>query len=104
MIRRPPRSTLFPYTTLFRSRRRILLLVLWLLAAHWVRRVLVPRRLPVLLLALLLSAARMVAMRLTLVAVQPHPTLARKSGVEGKSVDLGGRRIIKKKEHTLRLL
>src|SRR3712207_8788279 len=23
MIRRPPRSTLFPYTTLFRSRRRI---------------------------------------------------------------------------------
>src|SRR6266481_8353385 len=27
MIRRPPRSTLFPYTTLFRSRR--LLLVCW---------------------------------------------------------------------------
>src|SRR3712207_8914806 len=27
MIRRPPRSTLFPYTTLFRSSRR--LLVLW---------------------------------------------------------------------------
>src|SRR5438034_5056604 len=25
MIRRPPRSTLFPYTTLFRSRRRTLL-------------------------------------------------------------------------------
>src|SRR3712207_8540309 len=25
MIRRPPRSTLFPYTTLFRSRRRLLL-------------------------------------------------------------------------------
>src|SRR2546430_1695149 len=24
MIRRPPRSTLFPYTTLFRSRRRLL--------------------------------------------------------------------------------
>src|SRR3712207_6929752 len=24
MIRRPPRSTLFPYTTLFRSRRRII--------------------------------------------------------------------------------
>src|SRR2546427_7272196 len=24
MIRRPPRSTLFPYTTLFRSRRKIL--------------------------------------------------------------------------------
>src|SRR3712207_9296667 len=26
MIRRPPRSTLFPYTTLFRSRPRVLLL------------------------------------------------------------------------------
>src|SRR5260221_2388268 len=25
MIRRPPRSTLFPYTTLFRSRQRVLL-------------------------------------------------------------------------------
>src|SRR2546429_9048516 len=28
MIRRPPRSTLFPYTTLFRSRQQVLLLVL----------------------------------------------------------------------------
>src|SRR3712207_7465272 len=28
MIRRPPRSTLFPYTTLFRSRREVLLGVL----------------------------------------------------------------------------
>src|SRR5260370_1785433 len=27
MIRRPPRSTLFPYTTLFRSRRRVQLSV-----------------------------------------------------------------------------
>src|SRR5437588_11524122 len=27
MIRRPPRSTLFPYTTLFRSRRRVPLIV-----------------------------------------------------------------------------
>src|SRR2546421_5018732 len=27
MIRRPPRSTLFPYTTLFRSRRRMLKLL-----------------------------------------------------------------------------
>src|SRR3989441_3034554 len=27
MIRRPPRSTLFPYTTLFRSRRRGVLLL-----------------------------------------------------------------------------
>src|SRR3989442_10825665 len=31
MIRRPPRSTLFPYTTLFRSRRRTNLVVFWLL-------------------------------------------------------------------------
>src|SRR5258705_9416609 len=29
MIRRPPRSTLFPYTTLFRSLRRFLHLCLW---------------------------------------------------------------------------
>src|SRR2546426_5000827 len=27
MIRRPPRSTLFPYTTLFRSRPRLLLML-----------------------------------------------------------------------------
>src|SRR5712664_656306 len=33
MIRRPPRSTLFPYTTLFRSRKRIVdlrLIVVWI--------------------------------------------------------------------------
>src|SRR5258708_21767236 len=29
MIRRPPRSTLFPYTTLFRSRKRLRFLPLW---------------------------------------------------------------------------
>src|SRR5438132_5539197 len=29
MIRRPPRSTLFPYTTLFRSTRSIGLSILW---------------------------------------------------------------------------
>src|SRR2546421_6954557 len=29
MIRRPPRSTLFPYTTLFRSHKRIGLLYFW---------------------------------------------------------------------------
>src|SRR5256885_12732822 len=29
MIRRPPRSTLFPYTTLFRSQQRLLLEVSW---------------------------------------------------------------------------
>src|SRR2546426_6689795 len=32
MIRRPPRSTLFPYTTLFRSRRLAVLLVLFVVA------------------------------------------------------------------------
>src|SRR2546427_5704081 len=31
MIRRPPRSTLFPYTTLFRSPR------LWIRWIHWIR-------------------------------------------------------------------
>src|SRR5258708_14989600 len=38
MIRRPPRSTLFPYTTLFRSRivaaLSLLALLLWFLAAR----------------------------------------------------------------------
>src|SRR5438309_11150049 len=32
MIRRPPRSTLFPYTTLFRSKRRISGMALLILA------------------------------------------------------------------------
>src|SRR3712207_7442949 len=32
MIRRPPRSTLFPYTTLFRSKRRIIIAVVSALA------------------------------------------------------------------------
>src|SRR3712207_8189930 len=30
MIRRPPRSTLFPYTTLFRSRRRLIVALLFM--------------------------------------------------------------------------
>src|SRR5256885_11035224 len=34
MIRRPPRSTLFPYTTLFRSRRRPSLFLLDARGAH----------------------------------------------------------------------
>src|SRR5437667_487536 len=33
MIRRPPRSTLFPYTTLFRSTRQRVCQALWL--QHW---------------------------------------------------------------------
>src|SRR5689334_24062357 len=35
MTRRPPRSTLFPYTTLFRSERRHRLQALTLEADHW---------------------------------------------------------------------
>src|SRR2546429_7473791 len=38
MIRRPPRSTLFPYTTLFRSQLRAILRA----AAHWEIHLLVP--------------------------------------------------------------
>src|SRR5260370_27385346 len=37
MIRRPPRSTLFPYTTLFRSRRLRLKLIIELDAVHGMR-------------------------------------------------------------------
>src|SRR2546430_15167593 len=35
MIRRPPRSTLFPYTTLFRSRNHFLTMDLELAVGHW---------------------------------------------------------------------
>src|SRR5260221_9890198 len=35
MIRRPPRSTLFPYTTLFRSFLVTLLGALWVVPAFW---------------------------------------------------------------------
>src|SRR2546430_2874321 len=39
MIRRPPRSTLFPYTTLFRSRQTALhVLQLFRLSLQWWRR------------------------------------------------------------------
>src|SRR5256885_8751639 len=53
MIRRPPRSTLFPYTTLFRSRphspagsaqRRRGRVPLWFASSRWCRR----RRIPLL--------------------------------------------------------
>src|SRR3712207_8484172 len=51
MIRRPPRSTLFPYTTLFRSRNRIcdmkLGFLLWLVAAVIVGATGLLARLPV---------------------------------------------------------
>src|SRR5205085_10505583 len=35
MIRRPPRSTLFPYTTLFRSKEKLLLCRLSMFAGGW---------------------------------------------------------------------
>src|SRR3712207_8292156 len=35
MIRRPPRSTLFPYTTLFRSHLQLLALAVGFVAALW---------------------------------------------------------------------
>src|SRR4051812_49949525 len=35
MIRRPPRSTLFPYTTLFRSIKRVLLIFIAVAAVVW---------------------------------------------------------------------
>src|SRR2546425_757482 len=83
MIRRPPRSTLFPYTTLFRSKQR---------SSNTTRQ-----------------TRNAEAHRLSLTRSQhgshslhtSNTTLSnrqdRKSVVQGKSVDLGGRRIIKKK-------
>src|SRR6267154_2956935 len=43
MIRRPPRSTLFPYTTLFRSRSRSILVTAALLATAPTARAATPR-------------------------------------------------------------
>src|SRR3989475_6486028 len=69
MIRRPPRSTLFPYTTLFRSRlyysTRIELLVvvvedgeMWVVGLNWCpAQQLASRRRPTRLLGLLVSRA-----------------------------------------------
>src|SRR5258708_15247405 len=75
MIRRPPRSTLFPYTTLFRS--------------------------------LIIDEISMVRADL-LDAVDERLREAFRNtlpfgGVQGKSVDLGGRRIIRSEEHTSEL-
>src|SRR2546426_3704440 len=46
MIRRPPRSTLFPYTTLFRSRHPVFRRSIATLAEWGVRVILDPGRLP----------------------------------------------------------
>src|SRR3712207_7253756 len=58
MIRRPPRSTLFPYTTLFRSRLVILARLLLLAAGRG-------------------GAARLEARRVRLVAAEPEHVLLR---------------------------
>src|SRR5260370_12459611 len=70
MIRRPPRSTLFPYTTLFRSRRRNVI--------SPIGRI---------------SSGRDLGL----------VSLPVRQGVLVKSVDLGGRRIIRSEEHTSEL-
>src|SRR3712207_9080305 len=91
MIRRPPRSTLFPYTTLFRSLGALLAIPLTLLLkallvdvdprGHWLD-------------ALLREEPR-----------APRTSRARqdrKSAASGKSVDLGGCRIITKTDFPCR--
>src|SRR5258705_2001207 len=83
MIRRPPRSTLFPYTTLFRSHRRSH-------AAHADR-------------------LRRQLQRLHRPARGAHRGAAQgeaRTGRRGRAcedVDLGGRRIIRSEEHTSEL-
>src|SRR5256885_17023684 len=99
MIRRPPRSTLFPYTTLFRSPPRR--------SAGGVHPRAVDRRDPRALRAGVprtdlrrqpvrhrRGPERRVVPAEPLGDAQPD----RKNGVEGKSGDLGGRRIIIKKK------
>src|SRR3712207_9121118 len=119
MIRRPPRSTLFPYTTLFRSRAALALGMaahfddLWLYPAalgvlvlskahNVLRAAVVPRVLPG-AMSLTSANARTSVFGLLTAGVfgGVGAGLAwadRKSGVEGKGGDLGGPRIIKKKK------
>src|SRR3989441_13225572 len=99
MIRRPPRSTLFPYTTLFRSR-------------HTTRGVDCVARyggeeFVVMLIEATVSTGATVAERIrTRVADEGGGKVTVSIGVArseerrvGKSLDLGGRRIIKKKKN-----
>src|SRR2546430_11232407 len=44
MIRRPPRSTLFPYTTLFRSGLMVWTIVVFVISLFILRRAVFPRR------------------------------------------------------------
>src|SRR2546427_9990478 len=82
MIRRPPRSTLFPYTTLFRSHRPVRGRAFPPPGLAESRRLAVRER-----------ARRLAALFL-------RPAVRSEERRVGKSVDLGGRRIIKKKKIT----
>src|SRR2546430_17449197 len=101
MIRRPPRSTLFPYTTLFRSRTELdLALVAEQLPGAKTTEQIVEGRGGS---GFRVGGAghRGVTSILHKNVEQGRARLGaqdRKSVVEGKSVDLGGRRIIKKKK------
>src|SRR3712207_9216104 len=101
MIRRPPRSTLFPYTTLFRSRTpgqlagQLARDEFRLYELIWQRTI---------ASQMADAVGQSVSIRLAgrsstdeaveFTASGRTITLDRKSAVEGKSVDLGGRRII----------
>src|SRR5256885_13960114 len=88
MIRRPPRSTLFPYTTLFRSTRRVPPPSSGRLrVGRPMERSISERGVP----GFCHSGTAQPAS-------SKEKARDRKSVVEGKSVDLGGRRIIKKKK------
>src|SRR3712207_9035811 len=98
MIRRPPRSTLFPYTTLFRS--RVLELRYGLGGEH-------PRTLDEVGRTFNVTRERIRQIEnqslkklQSLAEAQKLRDVARsEERRQGKSVDLGGRRIIKKKTH-----
>src|SRR2546422_10208103 len=99
MIRRPPRSTLFPYTTLFRSSRRSVQEGHG--GGHNTHRRGAPKQLPG-------GRSRTGVTQVTADGACCSPAAYdaaaagggsdRESVVEGKRVDLGGRRIIKKKK------
>src|SRR3712207_9228407 len=112
MIRRPPRSTLFPYTTLFRSRGRLRLRArdlhgggrhepggpLLAPRARAAPRGVGPRERHGGQRRGLRRAPRRGPARRPAGEARPD----RESGVEGKSVEFGGRRIIKKKTNNVR--
>src|SRR2546430_16040987 len=94
MIRRPPRSTLFPYTTLFRSSRRAGSAGMGGTSLPATGRSRRGGR-------SYATTARVRTRGRDDQSYRPRRNLLagdRKSVVEGKSVDLGGRRIIKKKK------